>query len=243
MTFLATETLLLDHCFKEFAYVTLLRDPISRLTSQATRSSISPNARIRDLLERPSVFNTSTSSSLMGTAALDNYLTRLLLGPSAFFLPVRGINATHFAIASRVLSAFDLAIPIERLEREGAALLRARFGWRGAPVRSNSHRHALQRKVGRNGRRLGIGASASASGLGERTVRTLRTLNQWDIKLVEEARARFELQWQALQQQLGREGNGEGKIVWPNWRLKACPTDKPPQCPLTGRPTWHLGTV
>ena len=35
-----------------------------------------------------------------GTAALDNYLIRMLLGPSVFFLPLRAINASHLKAAT-----------------------------------------------------------------------------------------------------------------------------------------------
>jgi hypothetical protein len=38
--------------------------------------------------------------TLLGTAALDNYLIRMLLGPSVFFLPLRAINASHLRAAT-----------------------------------------------------------------------------------------------------------------------------------------------
>ena len=83
-----------------------VRDPVARLQSQLERMSATPNHRLHAMMARPRVFNASETTSLMGTAAVDNYLTRLLLGPSAFFLPLRGINASHALAASRVLARF-----------------------------------------------------------------------------------------------------------------------------------------
>ena len=230
LTFFASETLLKERCFSHFDYVTVLRDPIARLQSQILRSSMAPNTWLKALLDRRYAFNTSTSSSFMGTAALDNYVTRLLLGPSAFFLPLRGINSSHFQAASRILAAFTLAIPIDRLEQDGAVLLRARLGWHGAPERSNSHRRALMRRAAA-GRQLGAAPHSSArhaapSSISDRHLRVLTDLNQYDLRLLEEARVRFDAQLRQLQTQLQA-----GRVAAPT---SPCAIRQQPQCP-TGR--------
>lgn len=244
LTFLASETLLPAYCFDTFTYITVLRDPIARLQSLALRLVAQPNTWLRRVLEQPYVFNTSTSSSLIGTAALDNFLTRLLLGPSAFFLPLRGINESHFRAASDVLASFALAIPIERFEDHGAALLRAKFGWRGSPARSNSHQKALLRKkyLQGDGRRLSSRLSTSAAPsrmvqLGERTVRVLRELNKYDLHLIEQARSRFNSQLREVAE-LNRSTTEPSSVSHHH-----CALGHPSQCPLTGRPMYHLGVV
>jgi hypothetical protein len=125
----------------------------------------------------------------MGTAAVDNYLTRLLLGPSAFFLPLRGINASHALAASRVLARFAAVIPLEDLGGAGARLLQQKVGWRGCPRRTNAHSGAAGGanagggKAGGGRRRL-----AQRQALGARSLHTLRELNRFDIGLHEQAR-------------------------------------------------------
>jgi len=125
-----------------FAYVTVLRDPVERLQSQLERMHpTAPNARLRSLLNASrSRFEPAVKSSLMGPAAVDNYLTRLLLGPDVFFLPLRAINRTHAQQAEAVLRTFAAAIPLDQLDAQGSRWLRAAFGWRG--------RHRWQSSVG-----------------------------------------------------------------------------------------------
>ena len=80
LTFLSSETMLLEGPCPDFAYVTVLRDPVARLRSQLERMSEQPNRRLQELLSRPHVYNHRANSSLMGTAAIDNYVIRMLLG-------------------------------------------------------------------------------------------------------------------------------------------------------------------
>ena len=81
LTFVGTETLLTERpCFDRFTHVVVLRDPVERLQSQLVRLyPNSPNARLHAMMSRRFVFNTSEHSSLMGTAAVDNYMTRMLV--------------------------------------------------------------------------------------------------------------------------------------------------------------------
>ena len=82
LTFFGTETMLTEKlCFNRFTHVVVLRDPVERLQSQLVRlHPTSPNTHLHALMSQPYVFNTShMGSSLMGTAAVDNYMTRLLV--------------------------------------------------------------------------------------------------------------------------------------------------------------------
>lgn len=139
LTFLASETFLSEHCFGELKYVTVVRDPVERLRSQLERRFRLPNAWLNAILGQPYAFNTSEPTSLMGTAAIDNYFTRILCGPQAFFLPLGGINASHLRAATSVLASFFVAIPLENLSGTGADYLAANVGWRGAITLTNRH--------------------------------------------------------------------------------------------------------
>ena len=194
LSFVASETLLAHGLCPEFAYVAVVRDPVARLQSQLERMSATPNHRLHAMMARPRVFNASETTSLMGTAAVDNYLTRLLLGPSAFFLPLRGINASHALAASRVLARFAAVIPLEDLGGAGARLLQQKVGWRGCPRRTNAHSGAAGGANGGGGKGGGGKAGggqrrlAQRQALGARSLHTLRELNRFDIGLHEQAR-------------------------------------------------------
>ena len=166
LTMLASETMLHSRCFDHFSYVTVLRDPVARLSSQLERMTTRPNMKLRSLLASPYVFNTSERTSLMGTAAVDNYLTRLLLGPPAFFLPLRGINESHFAAAAATLASFTAAIPIEQLDGAGSRVLAHLLGWGGTPRRYNGHRHRSHSAAAGRGGTSGRGGGSVGKGRG-----------------------------------------------------------------------------
>lgn len=270
LTFIASETLLTEHCFDSFDYVTVLRDPVSRLRSQLERRSAHrPNARLRSLLSQPRVFNVSASSSLMGTAAIDNYLIRLLVGPSAFFLPLGGINSTHLHTAVEVLNSFAIAIPIENFTDRGAAWLRAVHGWEGAPTLTNRHKR-LQKfatksvrasngaggtaSKGRSttsatayradsGRRLAPRAGPMAherdTALSERNKQMLRALNRYDLKLLEFARRQFARDV-AYIERLEEMSSRASRTTLPQGRARARCTAR--QCPI-GKVSWSRGNL
>jgi hypothetical protein len=224
LTFVASETMLVEGGLcPGFAYVTVLRDPVARLQSQFERMSSQPNHRLHALLSRPHVYNETETSSLMGTAAVDNYVTRMLLGPPAFFLPLRGINASHLRAASAVLAGFAAAVPLDDLSSDdGTAWLRATLRWRGTPRKTNAHhrREAAAGAAGAVGRRL-----AARGRLGERSLRLLRELNQYDAQLYAQAKARFR---EAL-------ARGAAAPLLPRRAEGACRADGP-QCSQARRP-------
>ena len=207
LTFLASETMLPGYgrqCLEQYFFgVIVLRDPVERLQSQFVRFHPSgPNAALNAILSRQYAFNTTERSSLFGTASIDNYLTRLLLGPRAFFLPLRGINSSHRQAAARILESFQLTVPIENLS--SASWLSRSLGFRGVLPKANTHSRHKRGLVGSGqsravaaGRRMqratgtaGFSA-AHPPHLGERSLRALRALNLHDAELVAQARARF----------------------------------------------------
>ena len=199
LTFLASETMLhrepgeRPRLCPGFRYVVLLRDPVERLTRQLERMSSQPNTRLRAMLASPFVFNTSERTSLMGTAAINNYAARMLLGPPAFFLPLGAFNDSLCSQASKLLAGFTAAVGLDQLPGGGSDHLASLLGWTGAAVRRNSHEYLLARhpretprttprttprataapKLSPRGRQL----AARPPTLGERSIRLLRELN------------------------------------------------------------------
>ena len=255
LSFLASETFLHEPpCLGHFRYIALLRDPVERIVSQLERTSAQPNTRLRELMNAPWVFNTSESSSLMGTAALDNYLTRLLLGAPVFFLPLRGINSSHLEAASQVLAAFAAAVPIDRLDEPATvSWLRTTLGWQGAPERRNSHHSSRHHHHERH--------QPGTHALGERSMRALVELNRHDRRLLSEARARLDAKVGAMvgaargttssapphEQSVGEaRGGASGSREERAWeggerlgeRAAACVR----QC-TTAKAAWHLGAA
>jgi len=153
----------------------------------------------------------------MGTAAINNYLTRMLLGPSAFFLPLRAINESHFHAAAAVLAAFSAVVPIDRLDDPTSlAWLRTALGWQGAPERRNSHHKQYAHQ---------------AQTIGERTMRLLQELNRYDSQLVHEVRERFDRRVAA-----GRSILSIDPIARSSRSQRTCIRQCPP-----GRVYWSLG--
>ena len=161
-----------------------------------------PNAALNTILSRPYVFNTSERSSLFGTASVDNYLTRLLLGAPASSRALRGINASHRRAASQCSRELSARHTAGKSQRERSVVAGSIARWRGSLPKANTHhRRKLGPIAGRRkpvvaaanaGRRLAAGWSAiHPPHLGERSLRILRALNWHDAELLREARERF----------------------------------------------------
>ena len=235
------ETYLHEVCFEDFRYVTVLRDPVERIASQLERVSTQPTTRLHQHIAQPWHNNASESSSMMGTAALDNYLTRLLVGPSAFFLPLRSINTSHRALASRILASFVAVVPIERLDDpESVAWLQTSLGWKSAPERRNSH-HRSSHQHRQEPRR-------GAHALGERSLRMLHDLNRHDRQLVTEARSLFDSKVRAAREAGGAAEADVYRIRTQHHQQahaqpaagRTCLTR---QCTAPKSAGWHLGAV
>jgi hypothetical protein len=109
------------------------------------------------------------------------------------------INASHYSTAALILQRFAATIPIERLEGDGAALLRYMFGWQGSAKVVNHHTRPRP-----HGKQL---PGPDSRWLSESSKRLLRDLNQYDIKLVAEARTQFEAQHRRLRRRVQQHEN------------------------------------
>ena len=179
ITFFASETMLHPSAGSSalcgaFSYVTLIRHPVERIRSQLERMHpASPNTALRAMLSAPLLFNTSARTSLIGTPALDNYLVRLLLGPAAFFLPLRGINESHYAVASQLLASFAAVVPLDEFSNGGSAAIASALGWHGSPYAFNMHSRDSHRDGRAEGRRDGRGTGRGEERLARRHVEGL----------------------------------------------------------------------
>lgn len=226
LSFFASETVLLREPLAParlcpmFRHVAVLRQPVERARRQLERMSQQPNSRFRAMLSSPLFFNTSERTSLMGTPALNNYITRLVLGPQAFFLPLNAITDSHCDDATRILAGFDAVVPLEHLERGGSQYLAALLGWTGLPPHHNMHRH--KNRTHQNGRRL----TPRTPALSERNVRKLYDLNRCDMRLYEQAVRLLAARMRAMKSSSSTSRNHE--LMCPLTRSR-------PQCPMDER--------
>lgn len=176
-----------DICFDDFVYGTLLRETISRITSEVNFQQpfhlesilscvddaiVSPGRHSDCPVPEPLGPNLSPNHSFV---YVDNYVIRLLGGSATMLLPPGAVKASHLTAAIETLEKFDLVIPLEELnsERARAAFDRV-IGWHpddGDTARADEDPHNVT--------------------LTEHEVKRLRRINKFDIALYEHFLNRF----------------------------------------------------
>lgn len=166
-----------DLCFDDFVYVTIMRETISRLTSQLNYEPFNRSGFVSCLADAVESQNASAYCPQnqieqpaiiardLGYVFFDNYVVRMLGGSHTATLPPGGVNASHFAAAVAVLDRFDLVIPLEELNSERAhAALDSVLGWHpGEEERTRETEHVEH--------------------FTEQELESLRSINKFDIAL------------------------------------------------------------
>lgn len=166
-----------DLCFDDFVYVTIMRETISRLTSQLNYEPFNRSGFVSCLADAVESQNASAYCPQnqieqpaiiardLGYVFFDNYVVRMLGGSHTLTLPPGGVNASHFAAAVAVLDRFDLVIPLEELNSERAhAALDSVLGWHpGEEERTRETEHVEH--------------------FTEQELESLRSINKFDIAL------------------------------------------------------------
>ena len=166
------------------AYTFVMQDPVRRIVSMLwgkckalgcarTVDEISACAErvYEDVIAHDLVVDTNDGEYMTGTAAIDNYNIRLLLGPRTFFARLGAINETHYQAAAAMVERFVLSAPLTNLSDIAPALTRT-LHWPAATVlRSNAHNDSPER-------------AAIAQRIGARVAK----LNRHDVRMYEALR-------------------------------------------------------
>ena len=186
----------------QFRYVMIVKDPIRRVLSEVARLAprsykVAPDELLRTWLagrcpaHRPRaprclqqgfVLHDAPYHALMGTPAISNYLSRMLLGPPAFFRSL--VDEDHHR-ATCVLASFSLVVPLEELDealRSGLFLQRV-LGTAESRVSDPRRPNAAPTPPTRLNYHELANANVSAD-----TAQQLAAVNQLDLALVAYAR-------------------------------------------------------
>jgi len=125
----------LTKCHAEYFFVTVLRDPVKRIVSHCRFERIHPAEVMA--WTREANFDPARrwrKPVQRGTAVVDNFYTRSLLGATAYSALAPGaVTAAHAADAIDVLARFDAVLVLENYNR-GLEQLFVRLGWCRPPT-------------------------------------------------------------------------------------------------------------
>lgn len=136
-----------DYCPKMFSYATLVRDPLRRMESFLNFQVFNPPRSLSmdgfpDIVSmwksikgclldgQSSCHGSKSPNTLTMFVHFDNYMVRVLGGPSVMQLPPKAINTSHVEKALHVLSKFDIVARMEDIGKSFVSdMFRQTFGW------------------------------------------------------------------------------------------------------------------
>ena len=131
---------------------------------------------IHDVYSFALVVDTADGQYMTGTAAVNEYNIRMLLGPRTFFAQLGAINETHLEHAIEMLRSFAIVAPLSRLSSLGP-LFSSRLNWTKleVPVK-NSHKKDIAYYLVRS--RI----STIVASKNQMDIRLYETIKSWDYK-------------------------------------------------------------
>jgi len=98
-------------------YWVALRHPVERLLSRVSKKlKFLSYTNAKDALNRTMVFEyVRHHHEFTGTAALNNWMVRSLLGPAGYKLPLGAVSLQHFNEAKHQLMKFDVIVPLANM--------------------------------------------------------------------------------------------------------------------------------
>ena len=143
-------------------YTFIMQHPIDRiaqmLTSKCTRcrnATLVAECASRvldDVYAADLVLDTADGKYMMGTAAVNDYNVRMLLGPRTFFARLSALDKTHLGLAEDMLRSYAVVAPLSHFGSIGP-ILQAQLNWTHlATPKRNSHKksdayHAVYARV------------------------------------------------------------------------------------------------
>ena len=128
-------------CDASYNYVTLMRDPLDRMISNAEYHKTNAELALRWSRPGVSYFDPMDGTGYIedSTASYDNFYVRMLAGSDAFFLPAGAINRTHLALAKERIARFSAVLILdESFEANAEAQLGSVLGWSQFAVNCSS---------------------------------------------------------------------------------------------------------
>ena len=114
----------------------VMHDPVKRIarmlttkcTGCASAAAVADcaEALLRDVYDNDLVLDLADGGYMMGTASVNEYNIRMMLGPRTFFARLGAINETHFQYARSMLKSFAVVAPLSKMASMGGRM-RARL--------------------------------------------------------------------------------------------------------------------
>ena len=167
------------------AYTFFMHDPIRRIVSMlamkcatcenATRVADCAEHMLDDIEKRDLLVDVDDGTYMMGTAAVNNYNIRMLLGPRTFFAGLNLISEPHLHGAQNMLKRFAIVSPLQNISNIGP-LLHRELNWTALTATVSNAHHSQSR---------------SRDAVYARVATRLRSLNAYDLRLYEFVKAEF----------------------------------------------------
>lgn len=155
------------------AFTILIHDPVRRIVSLLEKKCASlgclgdaapacAERLLADVVEHDLVVDLNDGQAMMGTAAINEYNIRMLLGPRTFFARLGAINETHYRAAAAMIDRFAVAAPTAMLSQLGPELSR-KLNWKqySSVPHVNSHQNRTSARAAVAGRARGRTARGS----------------------------------------------------------------------------------
>ena len=173
-------------------YITILREPLSRVVSHMNQHGVKPEGYKRKDYE---TFNVEKKLQTKPGIS-NNYVVRFLLGKRAYLSSLGALNSTHLHQAMNLLLDFHVVLTLD-WKREASRLVTTMIGWQDGNLDSHAGRLNKNR------------AYATFPELSPEDQALIRKHNELDIALFELSKAIFRLDWMVF----GREGLKEDDLV------------------------------
>jgi len=132
-------------CPDRFLYMTVLREPVSRIESQCRYNHIQPADAIRWLTKTTCLKKCNGKDEdtrvTASTAVVDNFYVRSFGGPEVFHRPKGGVTTSDFDEAKKRLLLFEVVLVLEEF-KAGFVQIEQLLGWEAPISEKEAHQNS-----------------------------------------------------------------------------------------------------